>query len=183
MSDATQPAEEPSMTTDEMKLLHFLRQAVSGPFMAMYRITGEIPRNANQLHYLFAKYLNDIRLEVISEAEKDPFVKDVFENVTKNHSIDCLLLILFNIGIEVINALVSITLDHSIDVSSMRQIVYQVIASAGPKSLSGLLEHTCHGVSISELKTEIQNGTYTPLFSFGAAPAVQATNHPVDSHQ
>jgi hypothetical protein len=179
--------EPPTMVTslrqkDYQKLHNFFVQAVCGPYMAIYRSTGQLPSSpgdANRLKYYLANYLNDTHAEVITGANNDEYIRTIFEDSMSHHSIDCIIQIVFQLGSQMIDHLVlqiEVAIEPCDDpstipperVDALRNLISGIVESATP-NFSEIFDHPCHGQSIADLKLEMQTGGYVPPFTFSAS--------------
>ena len=174
---------DPLLQKDFSKLRDFYIQAVCGPYMAIYRTTGQLPstaREMNLLQYYLAKYLNDTHLEVVTGQNNDEYIRTIFEDCMTHHSIDCIVNIVFQLGCQMFDQLLRIEivippLESAIDgkpphippeqIDALRNLISTIVESWSP-NFADLFNHSCNGQSIIELKAAVQAGRYVPPFNF-----------------
>lgn len=181
--DAVPPPLDPLLQKDFSKLHNFFIQAVCGPYMAIYRGSGQLPstpREVNLLKYYLAKYLNDTHLEVITGQNNDEYIRTIFEDCMTHHSINCIVNIVFQLGCQMIDQLVQVEIgippiESPSDgkppqippeqIDALRNLISGIVESWSP-NFAEFFNHSCSGQSIAELKAEVQAGGYVPPFTF-----------------
>jgi hypothetical protein len=169
------PVSESLLNKDFSKLRNFFVQAVTGPYMSLYRRTGALPRNSNALTYIFATYLNNTHMEVVTGSENDEYIRLTFEDCLSHHSINCIVNVIFHLGSIMLQHLASLdlifpdSLTEEEKINGIRSMITDIVDSRTP-DFSAVFDHTCSGQSIHEIKAEVQDGTYTPPFVFSNTP-------------
>lgn len=158
---------------DFQKLRSFYIQSVVGPFMAYYRQLKEIPINSTILISFYAKYYNDIHIEVITGEDNDEYIRNIFEDIIQHHSINCITNILFQFGSVMLQQLCQINYNFNPNdqnnfdperLQLFRNFLSSIVDQYTP-DFNEVFSHTCSGQSIDELKEEVRTGTYIPPFT------------------
>eukprot|EP01001_Neometanema_parovale_P008710 NODE_4972_length_995_cov_127.083716_g4765_i0.p1 GENE.NODE_4972_length_995_cov_127.083716_g4765_i0~~NODE_4972_length_995_cov_127.083716_g4765_i0.p1 ORF type:complete len:240 (-),score=27.97 NODE_4972_length_995_cov_127.083716_g4765_i0:215-934(-) len=168
-----EPAIAPASTTEQeaevapiATFRDFVAQAACGMFIAVFRVTGELPTDENMLTGMLAQYLNTVHGSVLSG--DDDYVNSTMLAFPR-HSPICVINMAFAMGRVLLNKLTTITFDlvgppDEVDarVSVLRQIVMQIMKDSAAEMIQNdIFEHECSGPSVEAMR---QSGDTTPIF-------------------
>lgn len=140
--------------------------------MALLKLTKTFPRDGNMLKFLYAKYLNDTHREVITEEHNDEYLKDVFDELVKHHSLDCTTHLCFSLGSTLIDEMIRANVEALGDITgdpkqmdAIRDALTDFVDNAVPRDFCEFFDHPCSGLTMDQLQQEIATGSYKPFFN------------------